>query len=118
MSPTDAKNLLFSTSFPPDKIVDILEGSFVAGASTVTNHSIPHSFGQTMFTQMSYSLDGGTTWNDQGVMTPDLAVPSSPVFQTLNVNAYTTTTNCVVRAHNYLGNTPTVTYRVALIWKD
>ena len=111
---TDAKKLAFSTSFPPDKIVDILEGSFVAGASTQTNHAVAHTFGKTMFTQLSYSLDGGATWNDQGVMVPT----AGPTFQTLNVNAYTTTSQVVIIAYNYLGNTPTVTYRVALIWKD
>jgi hypothetical protein len=110
----DAKKLAFSTSFPPDKIVDVLVGSFTAGASTMTDHAVNHTFGKTMFTQLSYSTDGGTTWNDQGVMIP----AAGPVFQTLNVNAYTTSSQVVIRAYNYLGSTPTVTYRVALIWKD
>lgn len=118
ISTSDAKKLIFSLSFPPDKIVDILTGSFVASASSITNHAVSHSFGQTMFTQLSYSLDGGTTWNDQGVMIPDLTTPSAPIFQTLNVNAYTTSSQTVITAYNYQATTPTVTYRVALIWKD
>lgn len=114
ISTADAIRLAFSTSFPPDKIVNVLEGSFTAGASTTTTQTVAHSFGQTMFTQLSYSLDGGTTWNDQGVMIPS----AGPTFQTLNVNAYTTTSDCVIVARNYQATTPTVTYRVALIWKD
>lgn len=114
MDTTQARNLLFSTSFPPDKIVDILEGSFTAAASSTTNETIPHDFGQTMFTQLSYSLDGGTTWNDQGVQIP----AAGPTFSTLSVMPYTTSTDVVITAYNYQATTPTVTYRVALVWKD
>lgn len=115
---TDAKKVLFSSAFPPDKIVDVVEGSFVAGASTTTTDSKSHTWGQTMFPQLSYSVDGGATWNDQGVMIPDLSTPSMPIFQTLNVIPYVTATSVCVIARNYRANTPTVTYRVALLWKD
>lgn len=118
LSVANAKKMLFTLRYPPDKILDVLEGSFTAAASSGggaparTNESIPHTFGVKVFTQMTWSIDGGDTWQDQNVAVPDLSDPFFPVFDTYTVGAYSTTTNIVVVAANYTGSPLTVQYKV------
>ena len=118
------KNLRFTLRYPPDKIVGTYDGSFTAAASSTgfasrrTHSTIAHTFGTTVFTTLIYSTDGGTTWQDQNVNVPDLSVPTVPVFQTLEVSSYSTTTDIVVAAANWTTSPITVTYKLVAIWKD
>lgn len=119
------KNLRFSLRYPPDKIVAIYEGSFTATGSSSppfsarrTHETIAHSFGETVFVNLTYSLDGGTTWQDQNISIPDLSSPTMPVFQTLAVSAYSTTTDIVIVASKFTAGNATVTYKVVASWKD
>lgn len=118
MTPANAKNMRFTLRYPPDKILDIFEGSFTAtqssfaGVSHRTNSAFSHNLGGLVFLQMTYSLDGGTTWQDQHVVVPDLSVPTVPVFQTIEVGCYSTTTQIVIAAANYTTSAETVTYKV------
>lgn len=125
LTPQNARNMLFTTKYPPDKIVgDTLTGSFEAAASSFaglgfrTHRAIPHTFGVPVFLQMSYSLDGGATWQDQHVPVPDLSTPSSPVFQTVEVGCYSTNTDIVMVASNYTTSTETISFRIVPIWND
>lgn len=125
VTPSDAKNMLFTLRYPPDKILDIFEDSFTATASSSagsqafrTEDAFDHNLGDTVFLQMIYSLDGGTTWQDQHVVVPDLSVPAMPVFQTCEVGCYSTTTQIVIAASNWTGSNKTITYRVAAFSKE
>lgn len=119
LSVANAKKMLFTLRYPPDKILDVLEGSFTAAASSGppfqsarTNETIPHPFGVKVFTQMTWSIDGGDTWQDQNVAVPDLSDPFLPIFDTYTVGAYSTTSNIVVVAANFTGSPLTVQYKV------
>ncbi len=118
------KNLRFSLRYPPDKIVGVYEGSFTANASSSsfsgerTHNAISHGFSQAVLPVTTYSLDGGTTWQDQNIVIPDLSSPSTPVFQTIEVSAYSTSTQIVVVASSYLGSASTVTFKVIALWID
>ena len=117
----NVKNLLFSSRFPPDQILNTFPGSFTAVASSSflsphrTENAFNHSLGEQPFTELTYSLDGGTTWQDQHVSIPDLSTPSSPVFQTVTVGCYATSTQIVVVAVNYTTSSKSITYRVDAI---
>lgn len=123
MTPAQAKNLLFTTRYPVDKIVNVYSGSFTATASSSTilsrrtHETIPHTFGDECFLELIYSLDGGTTWQDMDMPIPDLTGPS-PVFQTVTVAAYSTTTNFVVVAVNQTTSSATVQYILTASWRD
>lgn len=117
------KNFLFTLRYPPDKIVAVYTGSFTATASSGsgpvrTNEAISHSYGEILLLTTTYSLDGGTTWQDQNIAVPDLSTPSMPSFQTVEVSAYSTTTQVVVVASNYLTSNKTVTYKVVAVSLD
>lgn len=120
----NVKNLLFSLRYPPDKILETLEGSFTANASSSTTSGerthqvLSHNYGTTVFLDLSYSLDGGVTWQDQHVPVPDFSVPSVPVFDTLSVGCYSTTTEIVVVATSFKTSNQTVNYRINVISKD
>lgn len=124
MIPTaNIQNFLFTSRYPPDKIVAIYTGSFSAIASTNTfqsartNTTINHLFGDSLLLQTTYSLDGGTTWQDQDTAIPNLATPSQPIFDTLYVNAYSTTTTVVIVVANFFTSAKTVTYKVVAMSK-
>lgn len=124
MTPAQAKNMLFTTRYPVDKIVGVYTGSFTANASSSTltsertHDTIPHTFGVTCFLELIYSLDSGTTWQDMDMPIPDLSTPSAPVFQTVTVAAYSTTTDFVVVAANQTTSSETVQYILTATWKD
>jgi hypothetical protein len=124
MIPTQAKNMQFTTRYPVDKIVGVYPGSFTANASSSTitsertHKTIPHTFGTTCFLELIYSLDGGTTWQDMDMPTPNLSVPSAPVFLTVTVAAYSTTTDFVIVAANQTTSSETVQYILTATWKD
>lgn len=117
------KNFLFTTRYPPDKILETYTGSFTAppslSGSTLhrTEFPIDHTFGDSLFLQTTYSLDGGITWQDQDTSIPDLSTPSQPVFETVDVDAYATSTQIVIVVSNFLTVTKTVTYNVVAMSK-
>jgi hypothetical protein len=120
LSVANAKKMLFTTRFPPDKILDTFEGSFTATLSSSppfsanrTEYPFNHNLvGGTAYLQMRYSLDGGTTWEDQHVTVPDLSVPTAPVFDTLEVGCYCTAAQIIMVASNFTALNKTVTYKV------
>lgn len=121
----NAREMLFTLRYPPDKILDIFPGSFVATASSTppfaafrTNNAFDHNLGGSVFLQMIYSLDGGSTWQDQHVTVPDLTVPATPVLQTCEVGCYSTATQIVVVASNFTSTAKTVTYLVVAFHKE
>lgn len=121
VSVTNAKNMQFTLRYPPDKILNIYEGSFTAQASSNppfdayrTEYTINHDIGTYVYMQMTYSLDGGTTWQDQFITVPDLSVPGSPVLQTCEIGCYSTTSQIVMVASNFTGSSKTVTYKVVI----
>jgi hypothetical protein len=124
LTPQNARLMKFTTAYPPDKLVgDPITGSFTATASGSilphrTNETISHSFGVPVFLQMTYSRDGGTTWQDQHVGVPDLTIPTAPVFQTLDVGCYSTSSDIIVPASNFTMSDITVDYVIVPIWND
>lgn len=124
VSAADGKKMLFSLRFPPDKILDVIEGSFTAVAASLdfaacrTSATTAHDYGTTVFTQLTYSLDGGATWQDQHTPIPDLSSPSAPRLQTCPVGCYSTSTQIVVTASNYTTSDKTVTYKVVVFSKE
>lgn len=119
MTVENAKKMRFTLRYPPDKILDTFSGSFSATKSNSppstsyrTNNSFSHNLGLQPLLQMVYSRDGGTTWNDQHVTEPDLTDPDKPVFQTIDVGCYATTTAIVIVATNWTNTTETIDYRV------
>ncbi len=124
MTPAQAKNMLFTTRYPTDKIVGIYTGSFTATASSSTllshrtHDTITHTFGDTCLLELIYSLDGGTTWQDMDMPIPNLSVPTAPKFQTVTVAAYSTTTTFVVVAANQTTSSATVQYILTASWRS
>lgn len=124
LTPANAKKMLFTLRYPPDKILEVYEGSFTANASGSagsperTHEPIDHPFGTFVLPNTTYSTDGGSTWQDENVVVPNLSVPTSPNFQTLEVSAYSTTTQVIVVASNYTTSNITVTYRVVALSRD
>lgn len=123
MTPENAKRMLRTLRYPPDKIVAVYEDSFTAAASSSstqgerTHHTINHSFGTLLLLNMSYSLDGGSSWQDQNTAIPDLS-GATPNFQTLEASAYSTTSQVVVVASSYHNTDKTVTFRVVAMSRD
>lgn len=115
------KQLLFTLRYPPDKILDTYPGSFTATAAPNifqpyrTEFSIPHTYGKAVLLKLSYSLDGGTTWQDENVAVPDLTIPSQPVFDTTYVGCYCTSSNIVVTASNFVTSSRPITFSVEAI---
>lgn len=122
MTPAQAKNMLFTTRYPTDKIVEVYSGSFTADASTSTltsqrtHETIPHTFGQECLLELVYSLDGGTTWQDMDMPIPNLS--GTPVFQTVTVAPYSTTTDFIIVAANQTTSAETVDYIMTASWID
>lgn len=124
LTAANAKNMLFTLRYPPDKIVDVFPGTFTANASSTafdafrTEHVIPHTFGTTLFLDMTWSEDGGTTWQSASNGVPDLSNPAAPVFQTRMVGCYSTTDTIIVTCSNYTTTSKTIMYNVVAFWKD
>lgn len=124
ISVAGAKKCRFVSQYPVDKIVNIYTGSFTANASATgylaerTHESIAHSYGQQCLLDLVYSLDGGTTWNDADMQIPDISTPSAPIFQTCVVAPYSTTTDFVIVASNFLTSSKTVQYILTATWVD
>lgn len=119
----DPRNFLFSTKFPPDKILGTFSGTFTAnaggglgsGLSYRTESATNHTYGEMVFTKGIYSTDAGTTWNDFDVTVPDLTTPTQPILQTVDVQSYATSTQIVIVAANFYNVNKTVMYKVAAI---
>lgn len=123
MTPEKAKITVFTSKYPPDKIVDIFTGSFGATQSAFsfsgfrTEHVILHSYGQPLFLDMTWSQDNGATWQPVNSAVPDTSTTPA-TFQTCEVGCYSTSTQIVVVASNYTTTARTIQYKVAAFWMD
>ena len=115
MTPAQAKNMLFTLRYPPDKILKVYEGSFTAAqsASTIlsqrTHEVISQDFGKQCLLELVYSLNGGLTWQDMDQPIPDTSSPT-PVFQTITVAPFSSTTDFTIVAVNQTTSPATVDY--------
>lgn len=112
--------------YPTDKVLGVFTGTFSVGAPTAlqgsnyTENAQNHGFGDTCLPQLIYSTGGA--YNDQDMTVPRLT-GAFPVFQTLDVTAYTTSTQVVVAATNWYDNVAsagfswTISYKVFLLAK-
>lgn len=118
----NAKNFLFNSDYPIEKVLATYEGSFTATAAGSiftphrTNQTITNNTGQTPFLVLIYSRDGGSSWQDGGVVVPTGG--STPSFQTVEVNAYATSSNLVVVATNWITSSQTITYKLAALSRE
>lgn len=111
--------------YSTDKIIGVLTGSFTSSIPsafdvTYTEALIPHPFGDTVETQAVYNTGGVD--NDQDMTVPRLT-GAFPVFQTLDVSSYSTSSNIVIASTNWYDNVAgkgfayTINYKVYLIAK-
>lgn len=127
LTAANAKKMLFTLRYPPDKILKTFTGSFTATKTTSifdgfafaahrTHEAINHGLGGQAYLQMRYSRDGGTTWQDQFVITPDVS-SGFPVFQTLEVSAFCTSTQIIIAASNWTDSDIAIMYEVVAFAK-
>lgn len=122
MTPAQAKNMLFTTRYPTDKIVFTIPDGFTASAGSGsglgkrTEHTIANPFGALCFLELVYSIDSGASWQDMDMSKPDLSTPSAPIFQTFIVAPYCTTSNFVVAASNYTTSLVGVQFILTASW--
>jgi len=126
-SPTNA-SMLWPT-YQIDKIVGIFTGTVFIAAPTSAQGNIlsttskAHGLGDSAYFQGIFTTDGGTTWNDFGAQTPNLAAPN-PQFQTVDAEAIVDTTNVNIYINNYYdlahstSSAVTVTYKIYLLAKN
>lgn len=120
----DRSKLEFYSGDAVDKTLGVFSGSFTATAGSDsfdpyrTEHAVSHTFGDTVFTDITWSQDGGTTWNGMASGVPDLSDTSQPLFQTCMVGCYSTSTQIVVTASNYTTTAQTITYNVVALSKS
>lgn len=105
---TDASAIRMALpEYPTDKVIGIFTGSFSVAAPTAAQGTVyaedaqNHGFGDTFLPQLIYSTGG--VYNDQDMTVPRLT-GAFPVFQTLDVTAYTTSTQVIVAATNWYDN--------------
>lgn len=112
-----------------DQIIGVFTNTISLGAPSaspgfikVTDQS-PHGFGDSCYFQGIFTTDGGTTWNDFGSQTPNLAAPN-PQFQTVDVEAMVDATNINVYLTNFYdiahssSTAYTVTYKLYALAKN
>lgn len=122
MNPTAAKELLLTTDYPLDKILETFSGSFTALARyavfqpRATESTIPHSIGDWGLINGVYSLNG-TVWYPFGTVVADTS-GSMPTFQNIEVSAFCTSSNVVIRASNYTASAATIYYALQVLSRD
>jgi hypothetical protein len=105
-------------AYNTDKVIGIIEGSTsvaaptaiqtVVGAESMNNTG----FGETCLTSCVYSLDGGTTWNDNDMTIPDTSDPAFTVTQTCDVTSFSRGNQVGIAVSNWYNfNTGTGTVR-------
>jgi hypothetical protein len=110
-----------------DQIIGVFSNTVNLGvpsafSQTVATDSHAHGFGDSAYFQGIFTTDG-STWNDFGAQTPNLA-PPNPEFQTVDVEAMCDATNINVYLINYydiahsVGNAYTITYKIYLMAKN
>lgn len=94
-----------------DKIIGVFSGSFSVSAPTAVNQVVyaedsnTTGFGDTCLTQLIYSVDGGTTWNDENTSIPYLPGAGMPVFQIIDVSSFSRADKACVAVNNWYNNT-------------
>jgi len=106
-------------TFTTDQIIGIFEGSTTSAAPAAfsqnyTETPIAHSFGDTVETQLIYNTGSG--WNDQDMSITRIS-SGRPVFQTLDVIAYSTKSDIVVASTNFYDNIASAGYAYNIDYK-
>jgi hypothetical protein len=120
----DRSKLEFYSGDSADKILDVYSGSFTVSAAPDefdpyrAEYPISHDFGEAVFTDITWSQDGGDTWNGMANGVPNLSNPAQPKFQTCRVGCYSTSTKIVVTASNYTTSSQTILFNVVAIAKN
>jgi len=116
-------------NYNADKIIGIFTGSLSVPATssgdTVAYAESMHTtgFGESVFTQGIYSIDGGTTWNDDNTTIPYLG-GAAPSFQTLDVSSFSRTNEVGIATNNWYnfvagaGTAYTILYKIFCIAKS
>lgn len=122
MNPLDARDLLLTTEYGVDKVMETISGSFSAGARIgaftprLTNEPRSQSAGTYGLVNGSYSFDN-STWYPFGVSVADTS-GSLPTFQTIEVNAYCTDTQVIIQASNWTTSSATVYYALQVLSRE
>lgn len=116
--------------YPLDQIIGIFTGTLsipaptLGGQTTTTTDVKPYGFGDSCYFQGIFTTNGGTTYNDFGAQTPNLATPTQPVLQTVDCQATSSPTGLTVTVINYYDNVHgagtayTLSYKVFLLAKN
>lgn len=118
----NANSFLLNTDYEQDKVMGTFSGSFAISAQYSPFHPrrtetvIDHDFGDYGLIVGAYSTDN-STWYPFGVRVAAIS-SGLPTFQTVEVNAYCTTSQVVVQASNYTTSTPTVYYALQVLSRD
>jgi hypothetical protein len=126
LSAANAKKMLFTLRYPPDKILGTFEGSFTATAMSGnpelgdppkrTIHTVAtHGFGAPAYLQMRYSVDGGVNWQQQhfAIIDDIGGVPQDEYV----AGCYCTSTQVLMVAQNRTNSNVTVTYEIVAFAK-
>lgn len=114
-----------------DNIIGIHTGSFTVSAPTdlssptTATDTFTTGFGDSCLFQGVFSTDSGSTWNDFGVMIPNLTTAGQPVLQTVTCYGWIDSSGILtangVNYYDYVHSTSqsyTIQYKVVFFAKD
>lgn len=122
MNPSISRDLILSTDYGIDKVLGTFTGSFNAiqryaqFSPRRTSYETAHSFNVACLINGVYSFDQ-VTWYPFGVNVADTS-STWPVFQTIEVNAYSDDTNLVVQASNWTATSREIYYACQLMSRE
>lgn len=101
--------------YPVDKIAFIEESSFAVnnGAPGSATKTVTHNLNQKCLTELVWSFDGGSSFQDVGVVDID---GDTFTGDTIHVTATCGTNTATIYAENSSGSNKTINYRIYLIW--
>lgn len=127
---TNYAKVAYTNYFKVDNIIGVRTGGISITAPTalqgllVVRSSVPLSWNDSCYYQGIFSTDGGTTWNELGVMQPNLTTPGQPVLDTVMLQAYVTPSSLNLVMTNYYDSVHstsaayTAQYKIVLFAKN
>jgi hypothetical protein len=126
LTPANAKKMLFTLRYPPDKILDTFSGSFTATAMSgdptigdpskrTTYTAATHGFGAAAYLQMRWSMDGGTNWQQQHFTRT--TVIGGFTYPSVVAGCYCTATQIIMVATNNTNSNATINYEIVAFAK-